>query len=606
MQKRSCGLVIHRDADPVLPRWSDRETSSNVGRIINTMVNFGTDFGVGGNTESLYDGSISHGDLQHGSTYNDDVSWSTVLGWTVIMAFASGLGGLPLFFVKEIPGNINGVASALACGVMLSAAYNLIYEGERSGRAPVVVGLFTGAAFMSATKALLMTADAPLIPGDHSQKKTSRILATMMLHAVGEGSGVGSSFSTREGMRRGVLLTCAIAFHNIPEGLGVAAALVSRGMTPARACFWAIASSLPQPLTAVPIFALVSATKALQPCAVGFAAGCMLYMVFVELLPEAQRHVSPDTVAIMATVSAAVFEALRLSLDWVHDNPSTSASILEALGWSLMAGLSTGIGGLIVYVMSDISGRANAFLMGQAAGVMIVLSVLDMLLPNVDKFGWVTVFLLTLSGAVAIYALNLMVTNVESCSGTRDDVAIGEDRPTRVLIEAPPSPSREKQITNNKQRKKRLQSALLTTVALALHNAPEGLAVGITSLQSSTARKMFVAAAISLHNIPEGIAVAAAMYTATGRRAYSAWVATLTGLVEPVAAVLSVALLSPFISEDLINLSLVFVSGVMITVSVHELIPQAVEVAPLHGVLGMVFGGALVKVGLVAIGSSSP
>lgn len=222
------------------------------------MVQALSEFGVGGNTDTLYDGSLTQIDIRpDSSNYHDVVSWVTVLGWTVVMAFASGLGGLPLFFMKEIPGHVNGesrtaqfmnwsgnkayilysryntytyalqcnmtcvwvgVASALACGVMLSAAYNLIYEGERSGRAPVVVGLFAGAAFMSASKTLLMSRDASLIPSEPSQKRASLILATMMLHAVGEGIGVGCSFSSTHGMRRGMLLTCAIAFQNIPEG----------------------------------------------------------------------------------------------------------------------------------------------------------------------------------------------------------------------------------------------------------------------------------------------------------------------------------------------------------------------------------------------------
>ena len=85
------------------------------------------------------------------------------------------------------------------------------------------------------------------------------------------------------------------------------------------------------------------------------------------------------------------------------------------------------------------------------------------------------------------------------------------------------------------------RGAILTSAALALHNAPEGLAVGINSLQVDVNRKLVLVFAISLHNIPEGIAVAAAIYNATGKKAYAGLVALASGLVEPLAAVFSVS-----------------------------------------------------------------
>ena len=76
--------------------------------------------------------------------------------------------------------------------------------------------------------------------------------------------------------QRGLLITAAIAFHNIPEGLGVALVLVSKGASASRACMWAILTSLPQPLVAVPSFLFVETFKHFHPCALGFASGSML------------------------------------------------------------------------------------------------------------------------------------------------------------------------------------------------------------------------------------------------------------------------------------------------------------------------------------------
>ena len=82
-------------------------------------------------------------------------------------------------------------------------------------------------------------------------------------------------------------MTVAIGLHNVPEGLAVATVLVARGIAPWHALWWTLATSLPQPLFALPSFLFVDAFSALLPLALGFAAGCMVWMVFAELIPDA-------------------------------------------------------------------------------------------------------------------------------------------------------------------------------------------------------------------------------------------------------------------------------------------------------------------------------
>lgn len=86
---------------------------------------------------------------------------------------------------------------------------------------------------------------------------------------------------------QGVLVTLAIGLHNIPEGLAVSTVLVGRGISPRSALLWTLFTAMPQPLVAVPSFLFVDAFKTLLPLALGFAAGCMVWMVFAELLPDA-------------------------------------------------------------------------------------------------------------------------------------------------------------------------------------------------------------------------------------------------------------------------------------------------------------------------------
>lgn len=86
---------------------------------------------------------------------------------------------------------------------------------------------------------------------------------------------------------QGLLVTLAIGLHNIPEGLAVATVLVAKGVTARHAFWWTIFTSMPQPLLALPSFVFVDTFRNLLPLALGFAAGCMLWMVFAELLPDA-------------------------------------------------------------------------------------------------------------------------------------------------------------------------------------------------------------------------------------------------------------------------------------------------------------------------------
>ena len=109
-------------------------------------------------------------------------------------------------------------------------------------------------------------------------------------------------FSLRE--QAFVNVEIAIAIHNVPEGLAITAVLRPRGVSVARCAGWSVFSSLPQPLMAVPAFLFVETFRAALPYGLGFAAGAMVYLVLVELLPEAYRYGERAEVATLATASA--------------------------------------------------------------------------------------------------------------------------------------------------------------------------------------------------------------------------------------------------------------------------------------------------------------
>jgi len=138
------------------------------------------------------------------------------------------------------------------------------------------------------------------------------IVAVMTVHSASEGVGVGVSYGGGE--RLGILITIAIAVHNIPEGLAISLVLVPRGASVRAAAWWSIFSSLPQPLIAPLAFLFVEQFNAVLPAGLGFAAGAMIWMVFSELLPEALRDAPKRSLALAGGFSFAVMLGAQLAL----------------------------------------------------------------------------------------------------------------------------------------------------------------------------------------------------------------------------------------------------------------------------------------------------
>ena len=244
---------------------------------------------------------------------------------TLIMAAMSGLGALPFLFVGRLSPRVAALANALACGVMLAASFDLVHEGEPDGPGLVVLGTCAGAIFIALLQRALHGQEdvkfAALRGAD--ARKTLLMVSIMAAHSLGEGSGVGVSFSGRRGWAQGQLVTLAIGVHNIPEGMAVATVLASRGVPAWKCAAWAVVTSLPQPLLAVPAFLFVETFAGLLPFAMGFAAGCMVWITVAELLPDALEGADASTVATAATMSAAALEAFRM---WMAalENPDGS------------------------------------------------------------------------------------------------------------------------------------------------------------------------------------------------------------------------------------------------------------------------------------------
>lgn len=234
---------------------------------------------------------------------------------------------------------------------MLVASVSLSMEGYERDKAHgawrVVLGNVLGAVLLLTTDYLLHGYDAVLAIGElrgADARKALLVVGIMTVHSFAEGVGIGVSFGGRESDRAdlGVLITSTIAAHNAPEvraidgflcffgfvdgsslkcrhphslfllqGLAIAMVMVPRGTSVFAAALWAVFSSMPQPLSAVPAFLFVQAFQDLLPIGLGFASGAMVWMVLSELLPDARKAQS-DTELITLMLGAAIFPALYL------------------------------------------------------------------------------------------------------------------------------------------------------------------------------------------------------------------------------------------------------------------------------------------------------
>ena len=231
--------------------------------------------------------------------------WLLVFVYALATAIATGLGALPFLFVRTVSDRFVAYSNAVAAGLMLGASFGLVSEGIGHGRLETLGGAVLGVVFILMTQRVLGDQDEEeLVFGAATGESARRMLLMMIVmtvHSFSEGVAVGVSFGG--GVELATLITIAIAVHNIPEGVAISAVLRPRGTSVPACAGWSVVSSLPQPLMAVPAFLFVEAFRPALPWGLGFAAGAMIFMVLVELLPEAFNQGRRAEIATLATVA---------------------------------------------------------------------------------------------------------------------------------------------------------------------------------------------------------------------------------------------------------------------------------------------------------------
>jgi ZIP family zinc transporter len=249
-----------------------------------------------------------------------------------------------------------------------------------------------------------------------------------------------------------------------------------------------------------------------------------------------------------------------------------------ALLMTLFAGLATGIGSLLAFFTKTTNTKFLSFVLGLSAGVMVYVSFTEVLGEAQESLtaelgtmegSWLTV-LAFFAGMLLIGLIDRFIpkhSNPHEVKKVEDMQTIHKNGPHHPEL---------------------MRTGIFTALAIAIHNFPEGIAVFISALQDP-ALGIPITVAIAIHNIPEGIAVAVPVYYATGSKKKAFWISFLSGLSEPLGALVAFLFLMPFLNEIMFGMVFAMVAGIMVFISLDELIPAAKRYdethLPIYGVM---------------------
>ncbi len=266
-------------------------------------------------------------------------------------------------------------------------------------------------------------------------------------------------------------------------------------------------------------------------------------------------------------------------------------NVLFALLLTAFAGLSTGIGSAIGLFAKRTNYKLLSLAMGFSAGVMIYISFVELFMVArdslIDELGVVSgnwVVTLSFFGGIAVIAIiDKLVPDYENPH---------EFDHTEDL-------KKNEAVIMKSNRHKLLRTGVFTALAIAIHNFPEGIATFMGALKDPKLG-IPIAVAIAIHNIPEGLAVSVPIYYSTGNRKKAFWYSFLSGLAEPLGALVAFLILFPFMNDTVLGVTFASIAGIMVFISLDQLLPAAEEYGAHHiTIYGLLAGMVVMALSLL-------
>ncbi|WP_373850843.1 zinc transporter ZupT [Bacteroides heparinolyticus] len=270
-----------------------------------------------------------------------------------------------------------------------------------------------------------------------------------------------------------------------------------------------------------------------------------------------------------------------------------SQQVFIAFLLTLFAGVSTGIGSAIAFFAKRTNTSFLSLSLGFSAGVMIYVSFAELFVSSVRTLvnihgktdGTLYSTLSFFGGIVLILLIDKLIPLYENPHEMHrvEEMSLEEERKTEIKPQL-------------------LRVGVVTALVLAIHNFPEGMVTFLAALKDINIA-IPIAFAIAIHNIPEGISVSVPVYYATGNRKRAFWLSFLSGLAEPVGAIIGYLILAPFLNDHVFGVIFGMIAGIMVFISLDELLPAAEEYGKHHhAIYGLVAGMAVMAISLLMLG----
>ncbi|HHV95066.1 MAG TPA: zinc transporter ZupT [Clostridiaceae bacterium] len=267
-------------------------------------------------------------------------------------------------------------------------------------------------------------------------------------------------------------------------------------------------------------------------------------------------------------------------------------NLLFAFGITLLAGLSTGIGSTLAFYTKKTNEKFLSAALGFSAGVMIYVSFVEIFAKAkeslIASYGetkgyWITTIAF-FAGIALIALIDKLVPDEENPHEMRDTTEICDENGVCRIVK----------VKNQDDGKSTLlRMGLFSAMAIAIHNFPEGLATFVSAIQDASLG-ISIAIAIAIHNIPEGVAVSVPIYYATGKRSKAFSYSFLSGLSEPLGAIIGYLLLRSFFNDLIFGIIFAGVAGIMVYISLDELLPTAEKYGEHHIAIYGAIGGMVI------------
>ncbi|WP_283785040.1 zinc transporter ZupT [Campylobacter jejuni] len=278
----------------------------------------------------------------------------------------------------------------------------------------------------------------------------------------------------------------------------------------------------------------------------------------------------------------------------------TFEQIFIAMLLTLFAGFSTAIGSIIAFFSRKDDLRVLSLGLGFSAGVMIYISFMEILPTALKDFKnyynshWAELLGLAcfFGGILISLLIDKLIPEDVNPHEPKEDLSELKICPLPQKGQNPPKfhPGEKLHQINTKALKR---TGIFTALAIAIHNFPEGFATFISSLDNLTLG-IAIAIAVAIHNIPEGLAVSLPIYHATGDKKKAFIYSALSGFAEPLGAFFGALILLPFIGDLTLAISFAIIAGIMIFISLDELLPAAKTYDKAHDSLYGVIAGMMI------------